>query len=186
MKKIEYELKEQIKTLTTEDFYNRFNNFEFTQSFCRKCFNYNQNFSCSPLEINIKDYILDFEYVDVIVTQLFFKKDDYTKEYSKEELDDIIKQTFIEEKKKVKNKLLTMENEYSKAESITGPCDYCKIKCKNKYDKCIYPDKKRYSLSSLGIDSEKILKDLFSIKLILIEGKLPKYMNNVSAILYNK
>lgn len=183
---IEYEVKRQRKTLTTKEFYERFSNFDVVQGYCKECPRYDTNYSCSPLDINIKEYIEDYDYIDIIVTQLFFNKKDYEAEYTKDELNDVLNNTFFIEKQKTVDTILSEEKKYKKAQSITGPCNYCTPKCKEKYDKCIHPEIRRFSLASLGIDSSKILKDLFNIDLILIEGKLPKYLNNVSSILYSK
>lgn len=190
-----YKLSTLRKTLSTDEFYKKYNNYEKTQIFCRECFNYNQNYSCSPVDINIKDYITSFDNVDIIITHLDFDPSVYNRQYTQDELNQVINETFMQEKKNIKSILADEEKNYIKAESITGPCTYCKkscpdefdekVDCRNKYDKCIHPEIRRYSMSSLGFDSELILKDLFDIDLILIEpGKLPKYMNNVSAILY--
>ena len=98
----------------------------------------------------------------------------------------LLKETFLIEKLKVSKEVLDKEKEYPKAHALTGPCTICDVKCRQEYDKCIHPDKMRYSLASLGMDSSKILKELFDIELLLIEGKLPRYLNNVSSILYKK
>ena len=183
---IEYEVKRQRKTLTTKEFYERFSNFNVVHGYCKECPRYDTNYSCSPLYININEFIEDYDYIDIIVTQLFFNKKDYDTKYTKNELNDVLNKTFFIEKQKTVDTILSEEKKYKKAQSITGPCNYCTPKCKEEYDKCIHPEIRRYSLASLGIDSSKILKDLFNIKLILIEGKLPKYLNNVSSILYSK
>ena len=78
------------------------------------------------------------------------------------------------------------EKDYSKAESLTGPCNHCAENCKELFSKCKHPEIRRYSLASIGMDSRKILKDLFDIELLLINGVLPKYLNNVTSILYKK
>ena len=186
MSNIEYEVKRQRKTLTTKEFYDRFSNFEVVQGYCRGCSRYNTNYSCSPLDIDIQNYIESYDYIDIVITQLFFNKEDYQAIYSPDELNDILNNTFFIEKKKTVDILLDEEKKYVKSECITGPCNYCRSYCKKEYDECIHPEIRRYSLASLGIDSAKILKDLFNIDLILIEGKLPKYLNNVSSILHSK
>ena len=184
--KIDYELKRHKKTLTTEEFYEKFANFDLVQGYCKDCTRYDTNFSCSPLDINVKEYILSYEYIDIIVTQLFFNPEDYEKDYSSDELKDVLADTFFVEKQKIVDLLLKREKEYSHAESITGPCNYCQEDCKKEYNECIHPEIRRYSLASLGIDSKKILKELFDIDLLLINGVLPKYLNNISSILYTK
>lgn len=192
-----YTLTTLRKTLSTDEFYNKYNNYEKTQGFCRECFNYNQNYSCSPLDINIQEYITSFDNVDIIITKLDFTEDVYNKKYSQDELNSIINDTFMKEKNNIKQKLLDEEKNYIRSESITGPCTYCKedfkeefktqVNCKDKFDKCLHPEHRRYSLSALGFDSEVILEDLFDINLILIKpGILPRYMNNISAILYDQ
>lgn len=186
MNNIEYRVKRHCRTLTTLEFYERFSNFELVQSYCKECPRYDTNYSCSPVDIDIKDFITNYDYIDIIVTQLFFKEKDYNSEYSKEELNKVLNETFFKEKQKIVDKVKKDEKKYSKATSLTGPCNYCTPNCKKVYDKCIHPEIRRYSLASLGIDSSKILKELFNIKLLLINGKLPKYLNNITSILYTQ
>ncbi|OED30439.1 DUF2284 domain-containing protein [Methanosphaera sp. WGK6] len=186
MNKINYKIKKFYKTLPTPEFHKRFYNWDIVQGYCKECSRYNSNYSCSPLDINVKDYILNFDYIDIIVTQLIFEKEDYSNEYSKEELNNLLNETFFKEKQKVVDKVIADESNYTKAQSLSGPCNYCAHNCKEIYDKCIHPEIRRYSLASLGIDSRKILKDLFDIELLLINGKLPKYLNNITSILYTK
>lgn len=186
-KDVKYTKTVNRKTLTTSEFYDKYNDLEKTQSKCRECFNYNNNFSCSPLDINIKKYILSFDYVDLVDVKLDYEPEDYEKTYTSEDLNMIINRSFMLEKIKTAKDLRAEESEYVRSESITGPCNECKINCKKEYDTCQYPQKMRYSLSSLGFDAELILKDVFDVELILIKpGKLPRYMNNVAAILYDK
>lgn len=183
---IEYEVKRYTKTLTTSDFYNRFSNFNTVQGYCKECPRYDTNYSCSPLDIDIEEYITSYDFIDITVTQLFFKTEDYEKQYTKEELNEVLNDTYYKERQKTVDNIIELENNLKHAESITGPCNYCTSNCKEKYDKCIHPEIRRFSLASLGMDSKKILKDLFDIELLLIEGELPKYLNNVSSILYSK
>ena len=88
MSNIEYEVKRQRKTLTTKEFYDRFSNFEVVQGYCRGCSRYNTNYSCSPLDIDIQNYIESYDYIDIVITQLFFNKEDYQAIYSPDELND--------------------------------------------------------------------------------------------------
>ena len=80
--------------------------------------------------------------------------------------------------KKGGNAFLESEKEYPKAQSLTGPCNHCAENCKELFSECKHPEIRRYSLASIGMDSRKILKDLFDIELLLINGVLPKYLNN--------
>lgn len=182
---IDYEVKRMTKTLDTSEFYEKFSNFDLVQGYCKQCPRYDTNYSCSPLDINIKEYILDYDFIDITVTQLFFKIEDYEKDYTKEELNEVLNNSYYQERKKTVDEIIEKEKTLSHAESITGPCNHCVADCKNKYDECIHPEIRRFSLASLGMDSKKILKDLFDIELLRIEGQLPKYLNNISSLLYS-
>ena len=182
---IDYEVKRMTKTLETSEFYDRFSNFDLVQGYCKQCPRYDTNYSCSPLDINIREYILDYDFIDITVTQLFFKIEDYEKDYTKEELNEVLNSSYYQERKKTVDEIVEREKTFNHAESITGPCNHCVADCKNKYDEFIHPEIRRFSLASLGMDSKKILKDLFDIELLLIEGQLPKYLNNLSSLLYS-
>lgn len=182
----DYEVKRFKKTLRTDEFYDRFFNFDLVQGYCKECPRYDTNYSCSPVDINIKEFIHEYEFIDIYVTQLLFNVEDYEREYTKESFNDFLNESYYKERDMIQQKVKDMESDYSKAISLTGPCNHCASNCKKLYDECIHPEIRRFSLASLGLDSRKILKDLFDIELLLIEGKLPRYMNNVTSILYTK
>jgi len=180
-----YELKRYVKILDTGTFYENFSKFDRVQGFCKNCPRYNTNFSCSPVEdINIENFVKQYDKAKIVVTQLLFKKEYYEKEFTKKEFDEFINSTFIKEREYIKEIIKNEENDHSKSISLTGPCNYCRKDCKKVFDKCKYPEIRRFTLASLGLDANKILKELFDIDLILIEKKLPKYMNNVTVLLY--
>ena len=81
MKEINYEVKHFKKTLTTKEFFEKFYNFELVQGFCKECPRYDTNYSCSPINIDIKNFVLEYDFIDIHVTQLFFEPKDYEKEY---------------------------------------------------------------------------------------------------------
>ncbi len=182
---IDYKVKRQKKTLPTNELFDRFANFDRVHGFCRECPRYNTNFSCSPVDIDIKEYVLDYDYADIIVTQLFFKKEDYERPYTEDEFKQILRNTFYKERNITIDKIKEREENIEHANRVTGSCNICCENCREVYDECQHPDLIRYSVSSLGFDSTKILKDLFDIDLILIDKGLPKYLNNVSFLLYS-
>ena len=184
MEDIVYDVKHFKKTLTTREFFDRFYNFNLVQGYCKECPRYNTNYSCSPVEIDIEKFVFEYDFIDIHVTQLFFEAEDYEKDYTSDELKEFLYNTFFKEKKKVVDMVLDSEKNYSKAQSLTGPCNHCAENCKQLYSECKHPEIRRYSLASIGMDSRKILKDLFDIELLLINGVLPKYLNNVTTILY--
>lgn len=186
MTQIDYEVKHFQKTITTKQLYENFFNFDLVQGYCKECPRYNTNFSCSPLDIDVKEYILGYDFIDIFVTQLLFNPEDYEKEYDADELKELLFDTFYKEKQKVAKRVLDSEKNYVKSSSLTGPCNECAENCREIYSQCQHPEIRRYSLASIGVDSRKILKDLFDIELLLINGKLPKYLNNISSILYSK
>lgn len=186
MSNIDYEVKHYKKTLTTSEFFERFFNFDYVQNFCKQCPRYDTNYSCSPVDIDIRDFVLGYDFIDIHVTQLFFNPEDYEKDYTEDELKDVLYDSFFKEKNKIATRIFDSEKEYSEAQSLTGPCNHCAENCKELYSSCKHPEIRRYSLASIGMDSKKILKDLFGIELLLINGVLPKYLNNISSILYKK
>lgn len=186
MQDIDYDVKHYKKTITTEEFFERFYNFDLVQGYCKECPRYNTNYSCSPVEIDIEKFVKEYDFIDIHVTQLFFDAEYYENDYTPDELKEFLYNTFFKEKKKVVDKVLGYEKKYPKAQSLTGPCNHCAENCKELYSECKHPEIRRYSLASIGMDSRKILKDLFNIELLLINGVLPKYLNNVTSILYKK
>lgn len=186
MEDIRYEVKHFKKTLSIDEFVERFYNFDLVQGYCKECPRYGTNYSCSPLDIDIMEFVGEYEYIDIFVTQLFFEAEDYEKDYTPDELKEFLYNSFFKEKKKIADKVLKSEKTYSKAQSLTGPCNHCAENCREIYDECQHPEIRRYSLASIGMDSRKILKELFDIELLLINGVLPKYLNNITSILYKK
>ena len=158
MKDIDYEVKHYKKTLTTREFFDNFYNFDLVQGFCKECPRYNTNYSCSPVDMDIKSFVFEYDFIDIHVTQLFFEPDDYKKDYSSEELKEVLYNTFFKEKQKVVNKVLESEKDYLKAQSLTGPCNHCAENCKELFPECKHPEIRRYSLASIGMDSRKIFR----------------------------
>ncbi len=196
-----YEVNRYTKTMSTKDFYDKYADFNRVQGYCTQCARYDTNYSCSPLDIDTKEFILNYDYIDVTLTKLDFKKEDYEKEYTDEEFENVLKESFYPETNKTKENVFNQEKNYKKAISITGPCTLCDVDCRKEYDECIHPEKMRYSLASLGVDSRMVIEKLFNVPLIpinenlsehlennekLSKPKLPKYMNNVTSILYSK
>lgn len=156
---------------------------------CKKCSNYNQVWSCPSFDFNVESYWKKYKTIGLYGHQILFSEEVKNKNYTQEELDNLIKDVFKTEKQKLTDKLFTLEKEYPGSISLSaGSCQSCGIgNCSKKEGKpCRYPEKLRYSIESLGGNVGKTISDCFQIELEWVEeGKLPNYFVLICALLMN-
>ena len=144
------------------------------------CINYNKKYSCPPFSPDFYSFSRDFDGLFVV---LFFVNLDQIKstEYNKVRIANVVM------KSKINMLMRDLEVKFKTKFLSTGSCNLCKLcKCKLKLP-CKYPDKKRYSLESVGVDCNKLSEELFGFKLLWYKEKnAPKYTTVVCGLLCNK
>lgn len=186
-----YTLEKYTETLKIREYYENYVDFNITEKTCRKCEQYNQNWSCPPFEDNIQEVWTKYENIKLILLQLNYDKFITENTYSRGDMNIILNITLHNEKRKILQSLqkkTILEEEYQNAMILsTGYCNLCP-ECTRITDKpCKYPRNKLYSMESLGALVTKTTEEIFNTKIQWInkeEGKIPSYLTILVGLLY--
>ncbi|MFV0517487.1 MAG: DUF2284 domain-containing protein [Aminipila sp.] len=172
---------------------------QFLQA-CKECKNYEKKWSCPPYDFDVLDYWKQFNSLLILGEKIIFDKEIISKEYSQEELENIMYKVLSVEKQKLAEKLYGMEKGYKGSISLSaGSCSLCgdgmmnteccnRSNCKNNgkgaKENCVNFDKMRYSIESLGGNVGKTCTKLLGEELAWCEeNKLPTHFILVSGLL---
>lgn len=143
--------------------------------YCANCGNHGSVWSCPPHRFDPSEFIEGFKYVYVIsgaVSMLGFE----------EQTDGIVH--YYEMRRVINRALLDFEATVPGSVSLyAGHCDACKPCTRTKGAECIKPDQCRYSLESLALDVEQLIKTHFGESLQWVAGKTPEQLLVVPALL---
>ncbi len=181
-----FEVKDFVKTMKANDFYYKYSDPKLISKLCEECPKYNKDFSCPPYDFDIEKSFLEYDYIEIRVNQITFSDELRKTPYTPEEIEDIFKDTFYPETDKVRNELFEKEKDYDKAISLIGPCKICCSNCREKFDKCRFPEKQRHAVESMNINVTMMLEDLFDIKLEFVDEKIPEYLDEDEELSSNK
>jgi len=150
-------------------------NKEFFKEKCKSCRNYNKKYSCPPLSPSFNDHVKE----DNLFVLVYLMKLDQFKEYNEFHKIRIANAVLKPRIEKVMRKL---EEKYNSKFLSTGACRLCKP-CQLVLKKpCKHPDKRRYSLESLGVNCD-ILTRKFNLPLLWYkDSKAPEYTLVVCAL----
>lgn len=137
---------------------------KFFENKCKTCRNYNKKYSCPPLSPEFNSYV-DCDKLLVLMLKMNLNQldgFDYN-EFHKIRIGNAILKPKIE-------KIMRELGGGSKFLS-SGACRLCKP-CQLTLKKpCKHPDKRRYSLESLGVNCDALSKDLFGTPLLWYKDK---------------
>lgn len=154
---------------------------------CKQCSNYNQIWSCPPYEFDVESYWKNYDQLHLYGRQIIFDEDTRFRTYTEDEMNQLLEAVLSKEKQILTEQLYSLENANPGSISLSaGSCQLCgKNNCSKKQNKpCLFPDKMRYSIESLGGNVGKTISDLFHIELEWMEeGKLPRHFVLVSGLL---
>lgn len=186
-----YTLEKFEKTLTTEEYFERYVNFEETLGSCKKCEKYGKNWSCPPFDYAVTDYWKKYENIRLIFLQLHYDKFITENTHSKEDIDTILHLTLFNEKTKmlqsIRNDILENENITDCKILSTGYCNICPTCTKIDGKPCRYPNNKLNSIESIGGLVTKTADELFDKQIMWIDmekGKMPEYLSLLMGLLY--
>jgi predicted metal-binding protein len=154
---------------------------------CKACPNYNKIWACPPYDFNPEEYWNRYTQFHVIGKKIIFNTEILEKNYSKEEMRELLDSTLFKEKQKLAEELWKMEEKESGSKSLSAAnCTLCGHgNCSRPQGKpCKHPEKMHYSIESLGGNVGKTCSKLMGVELEwLTEGKLPNYLMLVSGLL---
>ncbi|HJD13284.1 MAG TPA: DUF2284 domain-containing protein [Candidatus Ruminococcus avistercoris] len=153
---------------------------------CKACPNYDRVWACPSYDFDVLKYWKQYQTFQLLATEITFDEDMLAKEYSRQEIQDILDQVLPPEKKKLSDELLRAEKLNPGSISLSaGSCHLCKDGCtKPTGGSCRNPDLMRYSIESLGGNVGLTIEKLLGLKLEWIEeGRLPHHFVLVCGLL---
>ncbi len=143
------------------------------------CKNFNQKYCCPPCSPDFEYYI---KACGTLLVLLFKINLNQLSSFNyRENLKLKIGNAVI--KPRIEKVMSSLESLYGSKFLGTGACRLCKP-CQKKIGKpCRYPKRMRFSLESLGVDCDKLSKDLFGIQLQWYKNrKAPGYTSVICAL----
>lgn len=203
--KLAIELK--TKQILIEELYKVYN-FDEVLGYCFQCNNYKNNYSCPDLPFNPKEYLSNYKYVTLILTEILtrpiqthldeFDTNDLVSQVQQLHMpigedgnyniaDAIAMKCFNNVKDIMADELIELEitNEGS-ISSPPGSCTRCSQCTKTVGDDCLHPQKLRYSLEALGFLISELYIEFFGIELDWSNGELPKAYHTCSALFHKE
>ena len=166
--------KVKIKDLT------HFANIRETEKNCRQCPRYGNSWSCPPEVPNIYKYTWKYKYAYLIVEKVEYPeklcKGDFPTLFAERE------KYYDGFRRELQLKLLEAEKKYPGTYSVSTCliCDQC---ARSEGKPCRHPESMRYSMTTLGFDFSKLMKEYFDIELSWSGDSLSTYDYIVAALL---
>ena len=153
----------------------KYMDFNYFTELCKSgCPHYNLNYTCPPNSPKFDDYTKNFKYSLVIALYINLDEDktiDTLHSYLRKVLSDI---------------LIPLEKKFNGLLTDGGRCKYCK-KCTYINNlPCRYPEKIRFSMEAMGIDLNKVCKDILDHSIVWDEGSENKYCTVIGSINFNE
>ena len=153
---------------------------------CKACPNYGKIWSCPSYDFDVVEYWKKYSTLELVAVKIIFDETIAGKLLTKEEQEDISRNSIREVKEQLAVELYERENAIPGSISLSAvSCTLCKGECMRlKGEPCRYPDKMRYSIESLGGNVGTTLSELMEIELEWMqEGRMLSYFVLVSGLL---
>ena len=166
---------------------------------CKACPNYEKIWSCPTYDFDVIEYWKKYKTLELTAIKIIFDEAVAGKKLTKEEQEEITKNSIWEVKAQLAEELYEREKAVPGSISLSaGSCTLCKgsgthsagsssferFCSRLKGEPCRYPDKMRYSIESLGGNVGTTLSELMEIELEWIqECRMPSYFVLVSGLL---
>lgn len=186
MSNCHYHVKRHTASISVSEFVEKFIDIETFMAACKACPNYDKLWSCPPYDFDVLEYWGRYRQLQLVASQIIFDEDALNKTYTKEEMDEILKEVVLTEKGNLSDELMEEEKKYPGSISLSaGSCHRCTSGCSKACGKpCRFPDTIRYSIESLGGNVGLTIEKLMGIRLEWIEeGHLPHHFVLVSGLL---
>ena len=152
---------------------------------CMRCKGYGRTWACPPYDFDVSDFWNDYSSVLLYGKKVIVPQEMLDKVYEPDELKKAYYGLLKPVKRDMLDELFDMERQYEGSTALSsGGCDFCE-KCARLSDKpCVHPEKKRYSVESIGGDVVKSLKELFNEEVVWAsDGRLPEHYILLGALL---
>ncbi|MDR0303903.1 MAG: DUF2284 domain-containing protein [Chitinispirillales bacterium] len=157
--------------------------------YCKQCNRYGACWACPPFDFDVDVYLRNYKSVRIIGTKITLSDALINECAELERCKNVSYRIIGEVRRDLDNKLLALERRYPNSRAFfAGSCRFCKReKCMRISKKpCLYPDKIRPSLESLGFDVAKTSLQLLKCELKWgSKERLPEYFVLVSGFFMN-
>ena len=145
---------------------------------CKKgCRNYGSKYSCPPFSPDYNALVKDHEYLFVVLFKIDLNQLTAYKDYHRLRVGNAVIKPRIERLMRV------LEGQTGTKYLSTGACRLCKPCRKRLGEPCRHPKEMRYSLESVGVDCNMLVKGLFGFPLLWYKDKkAPEYTAVVCAL----
>jgi predicted metal-binding protein len=144
------------------------------------CRNYNQKYSCPPFSPDFANFTSGYRKMLVVCFRINLKQYEPLPFFQR------IKASNAILKSKMDQELLTFKRAGNKVAG-SGSCRFCRVCGAKKNESCKKPEKRMYSLESLGVDVDDLVKRCFGFPLLWykIDGNFnPEYTSAVGGVLF--
>lgn len=142
-----------------------------TRSQCEKCPRYNNSWSCPPCTPDITRYVGKYRFASVIAVKVGYPPEMCDSKADRKQI--VAERTgyYDMQRRRIQTMLLGLEKKHSGSYSVST-CLICEKCARSEGMPCRHPDKMRYSMTTLGLDFTRLLKDEFNIELTWSGEKL--------------
>lgn len=173
------------KTISVKDFMeNYYEPVKFLEA-CKMCPSYGKVWSCPPRKIATTDLVKDYSKVILSIVKVVYSEEDraYSRTLTPEELEHYKTDTYGTVKKLFNETLLAVEMLIPGARIVAaGECRHCNVCARVDGKPCRFPEKMRYSFSSLGINITEMVKRELDVDLLWSAGEVPEYVAAIGAV----
>ncbi|MDO4545764.1 MAG: DUF2284 domain-containing protein [Bacillota bacterium] len=173
-------------TIPVKDYFARYVNIEEFVKRCRECSSYENTWSCPPFDFDVPEYWQSHELLELTAIKIIFDDVYRGKTYSDDVIKEITDNSIFKEKQRLSEELFAREKEHPGSVSLSaGSCSLCKGGCGRAVGRpCVFPEKMRYSIESLGGNVGLTISELMGIELEWMEeNKLPAHFVLVCGLL---
>jgi len=152
---------------------------------CAECRGYGRTWACPPYDFYPKDIWQSYGTILLYGKKVILPEEAIAEEHEPKELAHIYNAMLKPIKKEMLNELFSMERVTPGSMALSaGGCDVCEVCTRPEGLPCRFPDKKRYSVESIGGDVLKSINDLLHEQVLWAEnGHLPKHYILLGALL---
>lgn len=160
---------------------------EFVE-YCRQCPNHNRIWSCPEYDFDTREIFRRYKKLRLFGLKIVYSDEARSRSYTREEMGEVIRESMMKERKRLDSVLSWYEDVTDGYALNAGACTICAEGCTRPEGKpCRFPEKRRYSLESLGADVSATLSEVLGTELKWdSEGRLPEYYTLVAGLLYDK
>lgn len=144
-----------------------------TRSSCEKCPRYNNSWSCPPCTPDITKYAGKFRFAYVIAVRVGYPEELCDNDADRSQIISERTEYYDMQRRRIQTMLLGLEEKHPGSYSVST-CLICEKCARSEGLPCRHPDRMRYSMTTLGLDFTRLLKEEFHEELTWSGAELSK------------